>query len=94
MEHYEHVRASLREGRRTTLALPERARFEMTAAAAYGFVGYVLSIAALGAYLMWAWVPDDTLASMGITYLPRWSSQCCSWLVGSTDVLPPANIGR
>jgi phosphatidylinositol glycan class P protein len=75
------VRAWLRSQRQTTLALPERGRLEMSAAAGYGFVGYVLSIAMLLAYLLWAWVPDSMLRAMGITYTPSkyWAVAVPCW---------------
>ncbi|KAI9491712.1 hypothetical protein BDB00DRAFT_478101 [Zychaea mexicana] len=37
----------------------------------YGFVMYLASFVALGIYLIWAYVPDEILHSLGITYYPK-----------------------
>ncbi|RHZ50274.1 hypothetical protein Glove_502g17 [Diversispora epigaea] len=37
----------------------------------YGFVLYLLSFIAFVIYLLWAYLPDDVLESMGITYYPH-----------------------
>ncbi|KAI8890759.1 PIG-P-domain-containing protein, partial [Backusella circina FSU 941] len=37
----------------------------------YGFVMYLISFVAFGIYLIWAYVPDEILHSLGITYYPN-----------------------
>ncbi|XP_066910243.1 phosphatidylinositol N-acetylglucosaminyltransferase subunit P-like [Clytia hemisphaerica] len=38
--------------------------------AIYGFVLYVVSYVLYGAYILWALIPDEYLATVGITYIP------------------------
>eukprot|EP00899_Mesostigma_viride_P002002 jgi/Mesvir1/11802/Mv00161-RA.1 len=40
------------------------------AAEVYGFVGMITTVIAYCMFLAWAYVPDDVLRSMGITYYP------------------------
>lgn len=37
----------------------------------YGFVMYLASFVAFGIYLIWAYVPDEILHNLGITYYPK-----------------------
>lgn len=43
--------------------MPERAT--------YGFVLYLVAWICLGLYLLWAYIPDQILHSMGLYYLPQ-----------------------
>ncbi|KAI8645176.1 PIG-P-domain-containing protein [Parasitella parasitica] len=49
----------------------------------YGFVMYLSSFVALGIYLIWAYVPDEILHSLGITYYPNryWALAIPIWLM-------------
>ncbi|ORY90359.1 PIG-P-domain-containing protein [Syncephalastrum racemosum] len=49
----------------------------------YGFVMYLASFVAFGIYLVWAYVPDEILHSLGITYYPKryWALAIPIWLV-------------
>ncbi|KAH8551498.1 PIG-P-domain-containing protein [Umbelopsis sp. PMI_123] len=49
----------------------------------YGFVMYLVSFVALGIYLIWAYVPDEVLHSLGITYYPSryWALAIPIWIV-------------
>ena len=42
----------------------------LTERGVYAFVGWVLSIASYMVFLVWAFVPDTVLVSVGITYFP------------------------
>ena len=42
----------------------------LTERGVYAFVGWVLSIASYVVFLIWAFVPDAILVSLGITYFP------------------------
>ncbi|OAD01619.1 hypothetical protein MUCCIDRAFT_24305, partial [Mucor lusitanicus CBS 277.49] len=49
----------------------------------YGFVMYLASFVAFGIYLIWAYVPDEILHSLGITYYPNryWALAIPIWLM-------------
>lgn len=49
----------------------------------YGFVMYLVSFVGLGIYLIWAYVPDEILHSLGITYYPKryWALAIPIWLM-------------
>ncbi|KAI9250179.1 PIG-P-domain-containing protein [Phascolomyces articulosus] len=49
----------------------------------YGFVMYLASFVALAIYLIWAYVPDEILHSLGITYYPKryWALAIPVWLM-------------
>lgn len=49
----------------------------------YGFVMYLTSFVILGIYLIWAYVPDEILHSLGITYYPNryWALAIPIWLM-------------
>ncbi|KAI9253187.1 PIG-P-domain-containing protein [Sporodiniella umbellata] len=49
----------------------------------YGFVMYLASFVAFGIYLIWAFVPDSILRSLGITYYPHryWALAVPVWLM-------------
>ncbi|KAG0952669.1 hypothetical protein G6F57_003893 [Rhizopus arrhizus] len=49
----------------------------------YGFVMYLTSFVAFGLYLIWAYVPDPILHSLGITYYPDryWALAIPVWLM-------------
>ncbi|KAK4517799.1 uncharacterized protein ATC70_001144 [Mucor velutinosus] len=49
----------------------------------YGFVMYLASFVAFGIYLIWAYVPDEILHSLGITYYPSryWALAIPIWLM-------------
>ncbi|CEP10069.1 hypothetical protein [Parasitella parasitica] len=49
----------------------------------YGFAMYLASFVALGIYLIWAYVPDEILHSLGITYYPNryWALAIPIWLM-------------
>ena len=63
--HHRSIAAYTMEDR---IAKPEPARG--ATAEVYGFVGWITSFLALGAYLVWAYVPDSVLRHAGFTYLP------------------------
>lgn len=48
----------------------------------YGFVGWISSFVAYGLFVVWAFVPEEALHSVGITYYPHkyWSLAVPSWL--------------
>ncbi|KAI7830917.1 phosphatidylinositol N-acetylglucosaminyltransferase subunit P-like protein [Kickxella alabastrina] len=47
----------------------------------YGFVVYLVSLAAFFVYLMWAYLPDNVLEAIGITYYPDryWALALPAW---------------
>lgn len=49
----------------------------------YGFVMYLVSFVVLGIYLIWAYVPDEILHSLGITYYPSryWALAVPVWIM-------------
>jgi hypothetical protein len=49
----------------------------------YGFVMYLISFVAFGIYLIWAYVPDEILHSLGITYYPNryWALAMPVWIM-------------
>ncbi|CAO3675012.1 unnamed protein product [Umbelopsis ramanniana] len=49
----------------------------------YGFVMYLVSFVVLGIYLIWAYVPDEVLHSLGITYYPSryWALAIPVWIM-------------
>ncbi|KAI7899846.1 PIG-P-domain-containing protein [Cokeromyces recurvatus] len=49
----------------------------------YGFVMYLSSFVAFGIYLIWAYVPDEILHRLGITYYPSryWALAIPIWLM-------------
>ncbi|KAJ1848835.1 hypothetical protein LPJ70_000817 [Coemansia sp. RSA 2708] len=47
----------------------------------YGFVIYLVSLAAFIVYLLWAYLPDEALEAVGITYYPDryWAVALPAW---------------
>ncbi|KAJ2767963.1 hypothetical protein IWQ57_003738 [Coemansia nantahalensis] len=47
----------------------------------YGFVLYLVSLAAFAVYLLWAYLPDEALEAVGITYYPDryWAVALPAW---------------
>ncbi|KAJ2023528.1 hypothetical protein GGI06_001374 [Coemansia sp. S85] len=47
----------------------------------YGFVVYLVSLAAFAVYLLWAYLPDQILTAAGITYYPEryWALAMPAW---------------
>ncbi|KAJ2712508.1 hypothetical protein H4R19_002716 [Coemansia spiralis] len=61
----------------------------------YGFVLYLVSLAAFAVYLLWAYLPDGALEALGITYYPDryWAVALPAWwlvAVGSVYVFTMA----
>lgn len=50
---------------------PESNPFPKPSRAVYGFVAYQASYILMVAYLIWAYVPDEILHSLGVTYIPN-----------------------
>ena len=50
---------------------PESNPFPKPSRAIYGFVVYQVSYILIVVYLIWAYVPDEVLSNLGITYLPQ-----------------------
>ena len=50
---------------------PESNPFPKPSRAVYGFVAYQASYIFMVVYLIWAYVPDEILHSLGITYIPN-----------------------
>eukprot|EP01102_Stenamoeba_stenopodia_P014336 TRINITY_DN4748_c0_g1_i1.p1 TRINITY_DN4748_c0_g1~~TRINITY_DN4748_c0_g1_i1.p1 ORF type:complete len:133 (+),score=6.78 TRINITY_DN4748_c0_g1_i1:76-474(+) len=48
----------------------------------YGFVGWITSFIAFGAYLLWAYIPDPLLHQLGLVYYPHkyWAIAIPAWL--------------
>ncbi|KAK9811567.1 hypothetical protein WJX72_006033 [[Myrmecia] bisecta] len=48
----------------------------------YGFVGWTTSIVAYVAFLIWAYLPDQSLRALGITYHPDkyWAIALPAWV--------------
>ena len=49
----------------------EHSPFPKASRAVYGFVAYQVSYILLVVYLIWAFVPDQFLEDLGITYIPQ-----------------------
>ena len=53
------------------MSIPEHTPAPSPGRSYYGFVLYLIGWSSIIAYLVWALVPHDTLALLGITYLPQ-----------------------
>nr|CAD7193791.1 unnamed protein product [Timema douglasi] len=51
--------------------MPEHTPAPTPSRSVYGFVLYLSSYSALSVYLVWAFVPDNILHSIGLTYWPQ-----------------------
>ncbi|KAJ2783281.1 hypothetical protein H4R18_001800 [Coemansia javaensis] len=68
-------------------SLPESSAADAPAATStptfeyYGFVVYLVSLAAFAVYLLWAYLPDQALEAVGITYYPDryWAVALPAW---------------
>ena len=67
----------------------------LNAVEVYGFVGWVVTIAAYVSYLLWALLPDEALASVGMTYYPSrwWAVALPAWFVVTCCCILVAYIG-
>ncbi|GMH33111.1 hypothetical protein BSKO_00945 [Bryopsis sp. KO-2023] len=61
---------------------PNAARRGASSVEVYGFVGWVTSGVAYFLYLLWAFIPDSILESVGITYFPdkHWALSIPMWM--------------
>ncbi|KAJ2623828.1 hypothetical protein GGI26_002066 [Coemansia sp. RSA 1358] len=60
----------------------------------YGFVVYMVSMAAFVVYLVWAYLPDSALEAMGITYYPDryWALALPAWWLATVGFILLFNI--